>query len=172
MKVSQILGIVFAAALIIFSIAYPVPEKDVNVSSSSKAYYYSWSENIGAQYINGDCYNYQIEASLKAGYLAGVLAMKSLTFVGGLLLLFLTLYSRVKCQTIEEQTRVITEMAKDSEQFRKSLEKLFDNSYEPSDEPSDEHSAVLNSVLSASETNDTPNENEADEKSEPEEENI
>ena len=128
MKVSQILGIIFAAALMIFSIVYPVPEKDVNISSSSRAFYSSWSENIGAKYINGDCYNYQIEASLKAGYLAGVLAMKSLTFVGGLFLLFLTLYSRIKCKTIEEQTRIIAGMFKSSENRENITENVSDES--------------------------------------------
>lgn len=146
MKTSQILGIIFAVALIIFSIVYPVPEKDVNISSSSRAFYSSWSENIGAKYINGDCYNYQMEASLKAGYLAGVLAMKSFTFVGGLFLLFLTLYSRVKCKTIEEQARVIAGMVTNSENITKNV----------SDE-SDGHAEAIITLPVTSEENTLPN---------------
>ena len=149
MKGSRILGIIFhilgiivAVALIVFSAKYPVPSKHVYVSSSSQAYYYSWDDNRGAEYIGGDCYNYQIEASLKAGYLAGVLAMKSITFVGGLLLLFLSLYSRVRCHAIEEQTRVITEMVRQ--------QKVGEN-----EEP---HSSATDTLLSASDNSTTPDE--------------
>lgn len=128
MKASQVLGIILAAALIIFSAVYPVPEKYVNVSSSRYAYDYSWSENKGAEYLGGDAYNYQVEASLKAGYMSGVLAMKSITFVGGLLLFFLTLYSRVKCVAIEEQTRKLSECADTAQKYGKLLEKISESS--------------------------------------------
>ncbi len=147
MRGSQILGIIMAVILIAFGVAYPVPKKYVDVSSNSTAYHSSWSKNIGAEYLGGDCYNYQVEASLKAGYLTGVLAMKSITFVGGLLLLFLTLYFRIRYQTIEAQTRIITEMAKDS---KKSLEKLSDNS--------DEHAVILNALLSTLDKGTAPDE--------------
>ncbi len=139
MKISQLLGIIAAAALIIFSVVFPVPEKRIRVSSNS--YDYSWSENRGAEYVGGDAYNYQMEASLKAGYMSGILAIKAITFVGGLLLLFLTLFSRAKCQAIEAQTRVIAEIANGSEACRKKLEKLSDNS--------DEHAVILNALLAA-----------------------
>ena len=122
MRASQILGIIVALALIVFGLAYPVPEKYVSVSSSSSAYDSSWEENRGAEYIGGDCYNYQIEASLKAGYLTGVLAMKAITFVGGLLLFFLTQYSRLKCLEIEEQTQRLVES---NERAQKDIKKLF-----------------------------------------------
>ena len=138
MKRCQIFGIIIAVALIVFSVAYPVPEKRVSVSSSSKAYDYSWSKNSGAEYIGGDCYNYQIEASLKAGYLTGILAIKVVTFVGGLLLFFLTLYSRLKCQAIEEQTKVLTEMATRVENSEKSSVKSSDHT--------DEDSIILNTA--------------------------
>ena len=127
MKRCQLLGIIIAVVLIVFSAVYPVPEKHVHVSSSSKAYDYSWSKNTGAEYIGGDCYNYQIEASLKAGYLTGILAIKGMTFVGGLLLLFLTLYSRLKCEAIEAQTKAITELVKHDENRENNIEESSDN---------------------------------------------
>ena len=89
MKTSQIFCIILAIALLIFGFVYPLPEKEVNVSSRSSAYYSGWGENIGAEYIGGDCYNYQIEASLKAGYFTGILTMKSISVLGGLILFFL-----------------------------------------------------------------------------------
>lgn len=128
MKGVQILGILAAIALIVFSAVYPVPEKYVFVSSSRYAYDYSWSENTGAEYLGGDAYNYQVEASLKAGYLTGVLALKAITFVGGVLLFFTTLYSRVKCAAIEAQTHMLTELAHAAEKSGKTLEQLHASS--------------------------------------------
>ena len=124
MKVSHILGIILSLVLIVFSLAYPIPEKHVYVYNSSDAYYYSWDKNIGAQYLGGDAYNYQIEASLKAGYFTGVVTMKSIVFVGGLLLFFLTLYSAAKCRSIAEQTEVIT---RSNEKLEGILRKMSDH---------------------------------------------
>lgn len=124
MKVSHILGIILSLVLIVFSLAYPVPEKHVYVYSSSDAYYYSWDKNIGAEYLGGDAYNYQVEASLKAGYFTGVVSMKSIVFVGGLLLFFLTLYSAAKCRSIAEQTEVITSS---NEKLESILRKMSDH---------------------------------------------
>ena len=110
MKASQIFGIIFAIALIAFAIIFPTPEKYLRVSSYSYSYDNTWTDKSGTEYVGGDAYNYQMEASLKAGYMSGVLAMKSIAFVGGLLLFFLSLYSRVKCAAIEEQTRTLVSL--------------------------------------------------------------
>lgn len=111
MKKTHIFGLLAAIALIIFSIAFPIPEKHIDVSSNYSAYQSSWKENVGAEYVGGDAYNYQMEATLKAGYMSGVLAMKSITFVGGLLLFFLTLYSNVACSLTESQKSKINEIS-------------------------------------------------------------
>lgn len=111
MKKPHIFGLLAAIALIIFSIAFPVPEKHIDVSSNYSAYQSSWKENVGAEYVGGDAYNYQMEATLKAGYMSGVLAMKSITFVGGLLLFFLTLYSDAVCSLTERQNSKIDEIS-------------------------------------------------------------
>ena len=108
MKGVHVFGIIIALALIIFGAVYPVPEKHMAVSGSYGAYDYPWSKNIGAEYINNDSSNYQIEASLKAGYVSGVLAMKAITFVGGLLIFLLTLYSHIKCSAIEAINKQLT----------------------------------------------------------------
>lgn len=110
MKASQIIGIIIAIVLVVFGIAYPVPEKHVFVSSSSSAYYSEWIENKGAEYLGGDAYNYQVEASLKAGYMSGVLVMKALTFVCGILLFFLSLFSAAKCACVKKQTEILTNL--------------------------------------------------------------
>ncbi len=96
MKGSHVLGILVALVLIVFGAVYPVPDKGIYVSSSYTAYDKTWIENTGAEYLGGDAYNYQVEASLKAGYMSGVLAMKSITFASGILLFFITLYSNNK----------------------------------------------------------------------------
>lgn len=126
MKASQVLGIIVSVALIIFSAAYPVPEKYVNVRSS--AYDSSWGDNVGAYYIGGDAYNYQIEASLKAGYLSGILAIKAIAFVGGLLLFFLTLYSQMKCAALNEQAgRFYYQWEATAKENRKAFETIVKN---------------------------------------------
>lgn len=108
MKAAQILGIILAIALIIFAIAFPMPEKHLRTSSYS--YNSPWTDDSGEEYVGGDAYNYQMEASLKGGYMSGILAMKSITLVGGLLLLFLSLFSGIKCAAIENQTQSISEL--------------------------------------------------------------
>lgn len=109
MKGTHVLGLLVAIALVVFGIYYPVPEKRVSVSSSYKAYDYTWNDNEGAQYLGGDAYNYEVEASLKAGYMSGVLAMKSITFVSGIMLFFITLYSHNKIECIERLVGVSEE---------------------------------------------------------------
>lgn len=105
MKRSQILGIIVAFALILFGIIYPVPEKWIQIDNSYFAQKTSWSGDDGPAYIGGDAYNYQIEASLKAGYMSGVMAMKSISIVGGIALFFLTLYSLVHCAMARERAQ-------------------------------------------------------------------
>lgn len=85
MKKLFVVGIIVSACLIIFGAAYPVPEKEIDV------YYLvnnpQWHDQWGAEYVGGDAYNYQIEATLKAGYMSGVLTMKSVCFCSGFILL-------------------------------------------------------------------------------------
>ena len=113
MKKSHVVGVLVAIALMIFSIAYPIPEKHIRVSSYS--YGMDWSENRGEEYVGGDAYNYQMEASLKAGYFSGIVTAKATTFVGGLLLFFLSLFAHIKCAVITQQTDRICEIAKSTE---------------------------------------------------------
>ena len=70
-----------------------LPEKFVYVSSVPSAYNFSWGMDTGTQYLGGDAYNYMIEASLKAGYYNAVSNQKVITFVSGLLLLFISVLS-------------------------------------------------------------------------------
>lgn len=136
MKGSQVLGIILAIALIVFAVVFPTPDKHLRVSMFD--YDNPWTDSYGEEYVGGDAYNYQIEASLKAGYMSGVLAMKSVSFVGGLLLFFLTLYSRVKCAAIEEQTRKLSDLANTAEKYGKALEKIS--------ESADGQKAILNAL--------------------------
>ncbi len=124
MKKPHIFGLLAAIALIIFSIAFPVPEKHIDVSSNYSAYQSSWKENVGAEYVGGDAYNYQMEAALKAGYMSGILAMKSITFVGGLLLLFLTLYSNAACSLAEFQNAKFNDISRAMQRNEDSMKAL------------------------------------------------
>ena len=81
-KIFCFIGIIAGAALIFHSFSIDtseVPDRKI--------------ENP-ARYIGGDAYNYQIEASLRAGETAGVAAYsveKSIYTVGGAILLFCSL---------------------------------------------------------------------------------
>ena len=114
MKGSQATGIVIAIILIVFSIAFPMPEKHLRTSMYRNSY--NWTDDSGEEYVGGDAYNYQMEASLKAGYMSGVLAMKSISLIGGLLLLFLTLYSRIICEAKEEQNQLLSALEKSAKE--------------------------------------------------------
>lgn len=113
MKKPHIFGVLVAIALMILSIAYPIPEKHIYLSGYG--YGKDWSENCGEKYVGGDAYNYQMEASLKAGYFSGIVTAKATTFVGGLLLLFLSLFAHTKCAVISQETNRICEIAKSTE---------------------------------------------------------
>lgn len=121
MKVCQVLGILAAIALIAFGLSYPVPEKHLYVSSYSYTEK-DWDDEFGEEYVGGDAYNYQMEASLKAGYMGGVLAMKSVSAAGGVLLFFASLYSMAGCSAVNKQTAVMKELLKAVEKQNK----LFD----------------------------------------------
>lgn len=125
MKASHVIGFILAIALIVFGIAFPTPEKHIRVSSYD--YDNPWTDAWGEKYVGGDAYNYQMEASLKAGYMSGVLAMKSITFVGGCLLFFLTLYSNVKCAKLDAQTHALSEYANAVKQCGVTLDRIAAN---------------------------------------------
>jgi len=97
-KVFSVLGIIAGAVLIILSFFIEVP----NVAASNIKVP-SREINNPTRYIGGDAYNYQIEASLLGGEIAGASAAKATSeavyfigktvtraiyFVGGVILLF------------------------------------------------------------------------------------
>ena len=105
MKAFYVLCAIVAIALIIFGIAYPLPGKCVNVSEKYiPRDEISWKDDIGREYINGDCYNYQIEASLKSGYMSGGMTMKSISFVGGWILLCLAISAYDRNRRFDHQS--------------------------------------------------------------------
>ena len=111
-------GITNGYKLISYSEKIELPEKYVHVSSLSFAYDSPWSSNTGAKYIGGDAYNYLIEASLKAGYYNAVSNEKTITYVGGILLLFTSIFtffaginSLVKCSTDQKQLEILQEIS-------------------------------------------------------------
>ena len=72
MKIS-IVGIIAGFCLIIVSFFVSVPDR---VITDPK------------KYIGGDAYNYQIEATIRAGEIAGAKTAKAIYLVGGFILLF------------------------------------------------------------------------------------
>ncbi|NLI21420.1 MAG: hypothetical protein GX418_07740 [Clostridiales bacterium] len=109
MKKWHVSGIIIAIALIISGVAYPTPEKRLLVSSY--AYDNTWMDISGEEYVGGDAYNYQMEASLKAGYMGGVLALKAISIIGGILLFFMTLYSMNSDRYYKSQIHYLQEIS-------------------------------------------------------------
>ena len=103
MKTVRIVGIIVAIAMIIFGLVYATPEKQVRVSGYRDK---GWADEWGIEYVGGDAYNYQIEATLKAGYYTGVVTMKTVSVVGGILLLFLSLFSLARMEEADTHARV------------------------------------------------------------------
>lgn len=106
MKISHIFGIIISCILIIVGIAFPVPDKHIFTSSSSYVNGSDWGSEWGEEYVGGDAYNIQIEASLKAGWVSGVLALKSVGVASGIILLMLTLYAHSREKEIKRQTEL------------------------------------------------------------------
>ena len=110
MKITtRILGILAAIVLVVVGLSLELPAKHVSVSSSSSAYYMDWSKNTGAEYLGGDCYNYIVEASLKAGYMSGLMTVKAIAVIGGVLLFFLSLFSLTNCRDTKKMVQAIKE---------------------------------------------------------------
>ena len=134
MKALKTWGIIVSIVLIAFAVIYPVPEKHMHVSGSYSAYDNSWADNEGAEYIGGDAYNYQIEASLKGGYVSGILAMKAINFVGGLLLFFYTLLASAKCAASEAQVQILNELKRGAEAQTEILNQFSEQLSKPAAE--------------------------------------
>lgn len=120
MKGIHTFGIIMAIVLIIVGAVFPVPDKFVNVISYS--YDENWFSDKGIEYVGGDAYNYQMEASLKAGWVSGVLALKAVAVSSGILLLMITLYADSKEKAINKQTEILTKIYE-----AKSIENNSDN---------------------------------------------
>ena len=72
-KTFIVIGIIVGAILIIASFSVPVPNREISSPE---------------RYIGGDAYNYQIEASLRAGEIAGAKATKAIYLIGGIIIFF------------------------------------------------------------------------------------
>lgn len=108
MKSISIFGIILSLVMFCVGIAFPVPKKDVYVGYG---YEHTWFDNEGSEYVGGDAYNYQMEASLKAGWVAGVMALKAISTSTGILLFILSIAHNAKIKELEEQTHILKTIA-------------------------------------------------------------
>ncbi|MGN0657568.1 MAG: hypothetical protein ACI4KR_12345 [Ruminiclostridium sp.] len=102
-------GVIISVILIIFGAAFPIPKKHIYVSNYS--YDTGWVDEKGEGYVGGDAYNYQIEASLKGGWVSGVLAMKAISVSSGILLFFFVMYADKKQKELEKQTKLLEQIS-------------------------------------------------------------
>ena len=76
----SIIGIIVGAILIIMSLTVEVPSKKIDTGFLGYGGDYT-------EYVGGDAYNFQIEASLRGGQIAGARAEKAIYLTGGLMVL-------------------------------------------------------------------------------------
>ena len=78
-KIVSIIGLAVSALFIFYGVFFKVPDKKISL--------YGSVENGGyTEYVGGDAYNIQIEASLRAGEIAGAKAVKAILItVGGMI---------------------------------------------------------------------------------------
>lgn len=79
-----VIGILLSAVMIIIGIFLPVPDKEISWFGSA-------SNGGYKEYVGGDAYNIQIEASLRGGIIAGRTAAKAIFISVGILQLFFSL---------------------------------------------------------------------------------
>lgn len=144
MKISYVVGIIFSIILIAIGVFFPVPKKHLRVSEY--AYDNNWFEN-GEEYVGGDAYNYQMEASLKAGWVSGVIALKSIGISVGITLLMISVYSNERDKELAQQNKILREIS----------EKLSSNDSPNADNINDEKPSQELSSSSDHQTNLTAN---------------
>ena len=82
-KTVAIIGILIASLLLCLGVFTKVPQKEIS--------FYNFDGNGYEEYVGGDAYNIQIEASLRGGEIAGAKAARSTYFSGAALALILSL---------------------------------------------------------------------------------
>lgn len=87
MKNSFKISIAIAIILFCVGLFFPIPDKELSVGWSNDT---GWGK-AGTEYVGGDAYNYQMEASLTAGWVSGVMAFKGIMIASGAILFSITL---------------------------------------------------------------------------------
>lgn len=100
-------GIFVSVLLIIFGAVFPIPKKEIRILD--RCYDQSWFYKYGQEYWGGD--SYVVEASLKSGWLSGILVMKSISVATGILLFFIAIYADKKHKELEKQTKLLEQLA-------------------------------------------------------------
>lgn len=99
-----VIGAILAFALILFGLIFQIPSKKISISSYKGA---DWSADTGTEYVGGDAYNYQMEASLKAGWVSGAMAVKAITISSGIILLVICFIADTKLREMSRQNELL-----------------------------------------------------------------
>lgn len=82
------LGIIISIVLILLGMLSNSPNKEIS--------FYNYDESGYKEYVGGDAYNIQIEASLRGGEIAGVKAARAIYFSMSGLILVVSLFGLCK----------------------------------------------------------------------------
>lgn len=102
----SIIGIVLSIILVIIGIFQKTPNREIEI----------WEENSYEEYVGGDAYNIQIEASIRGGEIAGAKAAKATYISSGCILFVLSGLNLYKQQEIPGQTSDKKDERLDTEQ--------------------------------------------------------
>lgn len=104
-KTIMTFGLILAAVMITVGIALPIPDPKIS--------FYGSRENGGYhEYVGGDAYNIQIEASIRGGEISGRTDAKTILLTGGVILFVLTLFAGGVLEALEQHNQYASEIKK------------------------------------------------------------
>lgn len=106
-KTIMTFGLILAAVMISVGIILPVPDTEISGGS-----YSSRSDGKYLEYVGGDAYNIQIEASIRGGEISGRTAAKTILLTGGAILFVLTLFAGGVLEALEQHNQSAYEIKK------------------------------------------------------------
>ena len=94
-KVVSIIGILISILLLGIGVFTKVPSKEINS--------FTFSDDGYTEYVGGDAYNYQIEASLRGGQIAGAKTQKAIYISVGCLIFVISMFGLCEDTNINKE---------------------------------------------------------------------
>ena len=139
----SIIGQIIATIMILFGIFYPTPDKYISSSSL-------WGESY-TEYVGGDAYNIQIEASLRAGYISGIIAMKTILISVGAFICLFSLYVLTQDNSVYNVVQCVPVNLSPNTQIPPSVNEQSQQHLQSQQQPVDKVESVIQNPTSQAE---------------------